>query len=374
MNSYTNEKVDNSENAGGKIKLEWQVSPDFKAMLFGNYDYVSGGAFPYMHVDSTKSSFNEPSSYDRHLFTNGLSLDWQRNGYSIHSTTGFQYLKDDMKMDQDYTTNSVFSINQMQEQHSLSQEFTVKSAADRDYRWVVGAFGFYDRRVIDTPVALKEDMIAFMQSHLPAFITYDNDQIDLPGVYTKPSKGAALFHQSTFTNLFGLENLSATAGIRLDYEHTGINFSTESIGGDLTMRPPRTNMVIPVDGDTIIEGLIVRIFEVVAQVCTAISVLTNITDISVSIKDIRPEDLMSNCFGSITICSCRVFDEENARGNGGNGGPPSTPPSKRITPKPTLKKQLSYDPETSWTYELGGRYEMFNKNFPYIRSFLYQSK
>ena len=163
INNYTNEKVDNSENAGGRIKLEWQVSPDFKALLFGNYDYVSGGAFPYMHVDSTESSFNEPSSYDRHLFTNGLSLDWLRNGFSIHSTTGFQYLKDDMKMDQDYTSKSVFSINQMQEQHSLSQEFTVKSEIGKKYNWVLGAFGFYDKKVIDTPVAIKEDGMVAMQ-------------------------------------------------------------------------------------------------------------------------------------------------------------------------------------------------------------------
>ncbi|MDD2590481.1 MAG: TonB-dependent receptor [Fermentimonas sp.] len=374
MNSYTNEKVDNSENAGGKIKLEWQVSPDFKAMLFGNYDYVSGGAFPYMHVDSTKSSFNEPSSYDRHLFTNGLSLDWQRNGYSIHSTTGFQYLKDDMKMDQDYTTNSVFSINQMQEQHSLSQEFTVKSAADRDYRWVVGAFGFYDRRVIDTPVALKEDMIAFMQSHLPAFITYDNDQIDLPGVYTKPSKGAALFHQSTFTNLFGLENLSATAGIRLDYEHTGIDFSTESIGGDLTVRPPRTNMVIPVDGDTIIEGSYCKDFLKLLPKFALQYQFSPTSQIYLSAsRGYKTGGFNEQLFSEVLQSAlAESLMRKMQEGMGGMGGPPSTPPSSReITPKPTLKKQLSYDPETSWTYELGGRYEMFNKKLSLTYALFY---
>ncbi len=108
-----------------------------------------------MHKDSTASNFNEPSSYDRHLFTNGLSLDYSGKGYSIHSTTGYQYLKDDMKMDQDYSPKSVFSIRQMQKQHSLSQEITVKSDSQRKYRWVLGAFGFYDHRVIDTPVAIK---------------------------------------------------------------------------------------------------------------------------------------------------------------------------------------------------------------------------
>jgi len=216
MNSYTGKKVDASENAGGKVKLEWEVTPSFKALLFGNYDYVSGGTFPYMHVDSTAASFNDPSSYDRHLFTNGLSLDYTGNGYSIHSTTGFQYLKDDMRMDQDYSPKSVFSLNQKQTQYSVSQEVTVKSDNEGNYRWVVGAFGFYDHRKIDSPVALKEDMVAVMQRPLdmlmnglgaPLRLVYDSDRIDLPGVYTKPARGAALFHQSTLNTLFGVDGL-----------------------------------------------------------------------------------------------------------------------------------------------------------------------
>ncbi|MDD4698275.1 MAG: TonB-dependent receptor, partial [Fermentimonas sp.] len=368
MNSNTNDKVDNSENAGGKIKLEWQATPDFKAMLFGNYDYVSGGAFPYMHVDSTESSFNEPSSYDRHLFTNGLSLDLHRNGYSIHSTTGFQYLKDDMKMDQDYTSNSVFSINQMQEQHSISQEFTVKSVADRRYRWVVGAFGFYDRRVIDTPVALKKDMIAFMQSKIPPFITYDNNQIDLPGVYTRPSRGAALFHQSTLTNLLGLDGLSATAGVRFDYEHTGLDFSTESSGGDITVRPPRTNMVIPVDGDTLIEGSFRKDFWKILPKFALQYQLSPTSQIYLSAsKGYKTGGYNEQVFSEVLQGAL----EESLMGKmpPGMGGPPSD--SEDNTRKPTLEEQLSYDPETSWTYELGGRYEMFNRKLSLTYSLFY---
>ena len=62
-----------------------------------------------------------------------------------------------MKMDQDYTSKSVFSIRQQQKQHSLSQEITVKSGTQRNYRWVVGAFGFIDNREINTPVASKRE-------------------------------------------------------------------------------------------------------------------------------------------------------------------------------------------------------------------------
>ena len=365
-NSYTGKKVDDSENAGGKFKLEWQASPSFKAMLFANYDYVSGGAFPYMHEDSTAVSFNEPSSYDRHLFTNGLSLDYTGNGYSIHSTTGFQYLKDDMKMDQDYSPKSVFSINQKQKQHSVSQEVTVKSDTQGVYRWVIGAFGFYDKREVDTPVALKDGMIGFLQSHLPPFITYDNDRIDLPGVYTKPSQGVALFHQSTLNNLFGLDGLSATAGIRFDYEHTKLDYFTESHGADITVKPPVPGMgEIKINGDTLLQGNFSKDFwEILPKFALQYQMSpTSQVYLSAS-KGYKTGGYNEQVFSEIL---------QDALAESLMSKSPMGPPSGTgdDTPKPTIEEQLSYDPETSWTYELGGRYEMLDRKLSLTYAFFY---
>lgn len=382
MNSYTGKKVDDSENAGGRVKLEWEVTPSFKALLFGNYDYVSGGAFPYMHKDSTASNFNEPSSYDRHLFTNGLSLDYTGNGYSIHSTTGFQYLKDDMKMDQDYSPKSVFSLNQKQSQYSVSQEVTVKSDNDGNYRWVVGAFGFYDHRKIDSPVALKEDMVAVMQRPLdmlmkglgaPLRLVYAGDRIDLPGVYTKPARGAALFHQSTLNNLFGVDGLSATAGIRFDYEHTGLDYITESKGGNINMEFQIPGMSMPpifVKGDTLLKGnfsndfwKILPKFALQYQMSPTSQIYLSASKgyktggyneqvFSDVLQDALTESLMRNVFKMI-------------------------PPNIKVPEMPSMgggssiEDRLSYDPETSWTYELGGRYEMLNRKLSFTYALFY---
>jgi len=370
MNNHTGKKVDASENAGGRVKLEWEMTPSFKALLFGNYDYVSGGAFPYMHKDSTASSFNEPSSYDRHLFTNGLSLDYTGNGYSVHSTTGFQYLKDEMKMDQDYSPKSVFSIRQMQEQHSVSQEFTVKSDNSRRYRWVLGAFGFSDHRVIDTPVAIKEDGMDAMQGHLdaamermgaPLRIVYANERIDLPGVYTKPSRGAALFHQSTLTDLFGLEGLSATAGLRLDYEHTGIDFSTESEGGDVNLVfniPGRPMPPVFVEGDTLLKGNYAKDFwELLPKFALKYQFSpTSIIYLSAS-KGYKTGGYNEQAFSKILQSALAASIMRNAM-SGMPGGGTGAPGGSGSTEAVPLEEQLSYDPETSWTYELGGRYQM----------------
>lgn len=383
LNSHTGKNVDASENAGGKVKMEWQPSASFKAMLFGNYDYLTEGAFPYMHIDSTASSFNEPSSYDRHLITNGLSLDYTGDGYSLHSTTGFQYLKDNMLMDQDYTPKSVFSINQKQKQQSVSQEFTLKSDAQGDYRWVVGAFGFYNSHEVDTPVALKEDAITAMQSHfgflnddpnIPLTIEYANDRIDLPGIYDKPSRGAALFHQSTLLNLFGLDGLSATAGIRFDYEHTGIDFSTESDGGAVILTVPRVGAK-PVEGDTLLSGSYRKEFwEILPKVALKYQMSPTSQAYFSASKGYKSGGYNEQAFSKLLQSALR----ESIMRNVFKLMPPGMPPIPGMPSvgapsanTPTLEEQLSYDPETSWTYELGGRYEMLDSRLSLTYALFY---
>ncbi len=397
MNSYTGQKMDASENAGMRLKLEWQVSPDFKAMLFGNYDRVSGGAFPYMQVDSTAACFNEPSSYDRNLITGGLSLNYAGNGYSIHSTTGFQYLEDDMWMDQDYSPRPIFSIRQQQEQRSFSQEFTVKSDLRGRYRWVVGLFGFVDNREVDTPVTLEKGMVEVLQRPLDAMmermgaplrLVYASDRIALPGIYIKPSHGAAFFHQSTLEDLFGVEGLSATAGIRLDYERTGLDYRTESNGGDVNIvfYPPLPLPPIFVEGDTLLVGSERKAFWEVLPKFALKYQLSPTTRLYLSaskgyktggyneqvfsevLQSALAESLMRNVFKQIppgVMPPMQNMGAKLVRGTAPTTGMPPTVGTPPATMKPpmggamtTVEEQASFAPETSWTYEVGGRYEV----------------
>lgn len=376
MNHYTGKKADASENAGGRMKWEWEINPTLKATLFAHYDYVSQGAFPYMHKDSTAVNFNEPSSYRRHLLTNGLSLRYLGNGFSVNSTTGYQFLKDDMKMDQDYTPLSVFSIRQQQKEHSLSQEITVKSESRRKYNWVVGVFGFSDYRVIDTPVSIKKDGMAAMQSHLdalannpniPVTITYANDRIDLPGIYKKPSGGLALFHQSTLDGVFGVSGLSATAGIRFDYERTEIDYFTESKGAEVTILPkqaPPAMPGIPVDGDTTMQGNFNKSFtKILPKVALKYQpVETAFVYLSAS-RGYKTGGYNEQAFSKLLQNSLMESLMRSAMKamppRPGTGGAPAA--AGPAVQTPTLEEQLSYDPETSWTYELGGRCEMFER-------------
>ncbi len=376
INNYTGKKVDDYENVGGRLKFELEANDAFSANLFSVFDFVSQGAFPYIHVDSTAVNFNEPSSYKRKLFSQGLSLKYQGEGFVVNSNTGYQYLNDDMRMDQDYSPRSVFSIQQEQNQHSLSQEITFKSDRKDRYKWVIGAFGFYDYRKINTPVAIKKDGVQMLQNILDNFIPkipgrpmpsikYANDRIDLPGVYRKPSKGIALFEQSSINDMFGAEGLSLTFGIRADYEHTTIDYFTETKGVAVNVTPPVPGIPpIKVKSDTIMEGSFSKGFwQVLPKLALQYDLKENaFVYLSVS-KGYKTGGYNEQSFSKISqdIMMESLMKKVMGGMPGGSGGmPPGIPPAKD-KPKPlTLEQQLSFDPEVSWNYELGGRFSFLN--------------
>ena len=386
INNYTGKKTDDSENVGGRLKLELEASDAFSASLFSVFDHVSQGAFPYMHIDSTAVNFNEPSSYTRKLFSQGLSLKYQGNGFVINSNTGYQYLNDEMYMDQDYSPRSVFSILQEQNQHSISQEITFKSDKKERYNWVVGAFGFYDYRKVSTPVALKEDGVGMLQDQLdrilsnipPAIkpsITYANDRIEMPGIYRKPSKGIALFQQSSMNNLFGVEGLSLTFGIRADYEHSAIEYFTETQGVEINVRPPNYPPHLPsisMKSDTLMEGRFSKGFwEVLPKIALQYDLRDDAFVYFSASKGYKTGGYNEQSFSKLlqnamqeALMGKMAAGMPSGGGTGMPGGgtkPPSDSDNSEMPKAPTLEEQLSYDPETSWNYEFGGRFSFLNK-------------
>ena len=383
-NNYTGKKADDYENMGGRLKLELEANDAFSASLFSVFDYVSQGAFPYMHIDSTAVNFNEPSSYKRKLFSQGLSLKYQGDGFVVNSNTGYQYLNDEMYMDQDYSPRSVFSILQEQNQHSISQEITFKSDKKDRYNWVVGAFGFYDYRKVSTPVALKEDGVKMLQQRIDngminipedrrPSVKYTNDRIDLPGIYRKPSKGIAFFQQSSMNTLFGAEGLSLTFGIRADYEHTAMDYFTETQGVEVKVDiPPMFPGMPPISrtlqSDTLMEGRFSKGFwEVLPKVALQYDLRDDAFVYASISKGYKTGGYNEQSFSDIlqnAMQEALMGKMPGGMAPGGRPGANDTPPAEAEseTPKkPTLEEQLAYSPETSWNYELGGRLTFLDK-------------
>lgn len=239
-NQFTGKKADWEESAGGRFKLDWHILPQLKAEYSFNYDYADQGAFPYGKYNPETDkvapvNINDPSNYNRKMLANHLLLEYQTDKFALTSTTGFQWFKDDMQMDQDYDTTSVFTLNQKQLQRAWSEEIAIRSNTKSNYQWSFGAYGFYNDLHTEGPVTFKKDGIGVLQKvfddlkannpNMPVTLKVMDEELYIPGSFSTPSYGAAVFHQSTINNLF-TKGLSLTAGVRLDYEKQEMDYQS----------------------------------------------------------------------------------------------------------------------------------------------------
>jgi len=211
-NQYTQKPADKETSAGGRLKLEWNISPEFTAQYAVNFDHVDQGAFPYGAYDLTTNkvaqpSFNDPMSYNRNMLTNSLSLQYKTKCWILTSITSHQHFEDDMKMDLDYSASDKMALEQIQKQNALNEELILKSNALSDYQWSFGATGFLQKLDNTSPLNMK------------------NYHLTIPGFFNTDNKGAALFHQSTLNNIL-IKGLSVTGGLRLDYEDVNLDYNT----------------------------------------------------------------------------------------------------------------------------------------------------
>ena len=202
-NSYLDEKVDKMNETEERIGLYYKPADNWLVRLTSNFTYSDQGGYPYAPVDTETNTlqdikYNRYSSFRRLISTNGLGITYTGPVVSFNSQTSFQYINSKQGIDQDFTTVDKSFVENARHQNMLSQEFTLKSSSESRYQWVIGAFGMMEHvnRTVD-----NFSLSAGSLSHTD---------------YCVPTSSLAIYHQSTY-NIW--QGLTATAGIRLDYEH-----------------------------------------------------------------------------------------------------------------------------------------------------------
>ena len=214
-NSYLDKKVDKMNETEERIGLYYQPSDAWLVRLTSHFSYSDQGGYPYAPVDVETNtlqpiSYNRFSSFRRLISTNGLGITYTGAAVSFNSQTSFQYIESKQAIDQDFTTVDKSFVENARHQNMVSQELTLKSNSDSRYQWVIGAFG--------------------MMEHVNR--TVDNLSPSTPSIshtdYCVPTSSLALYHQSTY-NIW--QGLSATAGIRFDYEHAKTKYDNKKVTG-----------------------------------------------------------------------------------------------------------------------------------------------
>ncbi len=260
-NITTGKKNDNMQSAGTRVRGIWQASNALKVDFNVSYDYADEGGYPYYYIGGDDGfntpkgeiSNNRPSSYRRNLFNAGVNIEYQAPRFVMNATTGYQHLNDRMFLDQDFISTDIFTLEQKQNLNTLNEEITFRSKGNRTWDWVMGASGFVQGLRTIGPVTFHGDGVKWMQglinSYMPDLsaagmsmgVTINDPEMVDSGIFRTPVTNGALFHQSTFHLT---DKLSATIGLRLDYEHTRMEYNADGrINYDFKMNSAR----MPID-------------------------------------------------------------------------------------------------------------------------------
>ena len=225
-NEYNGKKCDNEQQYGGRFKLQWRPSRNFHIDNTFYFSVLRQGGYPYESVETGKIAYNDTCFYRRNSFNDGLTLRWIMPHFTLSSITSFQYIDDNMTLDQDFLPQSYFTLTQARKQSTFTQDIVIKGKESNQYKWLVGAFGFYKHLDMNAPVTFKdygiEQLIENNRNNaIPSYpIYWDTRSFVLSSVFENPGHGLALYHQSSYS----IDNWNFIAGIRLDYEKTSLSY------------------------------------------------------------------------------------------------------------------------------------------------------
>jgi outer membrane receptor protein involved in Fe transport len=340
------------ENAGAaqsaslRLNLDWRPLEKLSFNYTGSYEYAEQNGYAYGKYSAATGlpdsiNYNDPIFYGRDVFNNSLRIEYAADRFKIASTTGFQALKDSLQLDNDFAPESMFTLFQKQDIQSVNEEITIRSTNAKHFRWIGGVSGFYNKTRTDSKVTFKDDGIAFIlesikNAGMPFQMDITSATIPVTGDYTTKNHGLAAFAQ--LTHDFGVEGLSASAGLRADYEKVAIDYINRS-NFDYTVTmpgPPR-----PISGsklDSIDGGSTMEFTQILPKFALRYERSGKSAFASVS-KGYRAGGYNLQMFSDLMSLKMRAFNRPLAI---------------------DANDAISFKSEYSWNFEIGGRLSLCN--------------
>lgn len=232
-NEYNGKNCDWERQGSARMRVVWQPSSSLTLSNTLSASVSRQGGYPYEWVESGRIAYNDTCFYKRTSVMDGLTINKLWNKWSLSSITSYQYIDDNMTLDQDFTPLSYFTLTQARREHAVTQELVARSRDEEAYKWLVGAFGFYRRYHMDAPVTFKDTGIkSLIEDHInqvnPYYpVVWKERSFELGSRFTNPTWGVALYHQSSID----WQRFTFTAGLRLDYEHASLQYHSETHTG-----------------------------------------------------------------------------------------------------------------------------------------------
>lgn len=246
-NKFDGELLDHEKSGSLRLKFDWRISDNVYLQNAFSTSILRQGGYPYESVERGEIAYNDPCYYNRFTLNDGLTLQWRTDKFTFSSVSAVQWLDDNMTLDQDFLPEPYFTLTQKQKEWSLTEDVVIKGeAAQGNYHWLVGAFGFYKHMDMRAPVTFKDVGIAkLIEQHRndqnPEYpIRWDSREFVLNSDFTIPTGGMAIYHQSRYD----LDRWHFTFGIRFDWEQSTLNYTSYcNTGYEVTHRQPNGEFV-----------------------------------------------------------------------------------------------------------------------------------
>lgn len=358
-NQYNGKKCDKENQGSLRWKTVWQPSQVVSVENVASLQLTRQGGYPYEYIETGQINYNDTCYYRRTSVSDGVTVKWNLGNVSLSSITSFQYIDDDMTLDQDFLPMDYFTLTQTKREWAFTQDFIGRGVVG-GYSWLGGLFGFYKRTRMDAPVTFKKDGISNLitdrinnNPKIPIKLEWDEDRMLLDSRFTNPVYGVALYHQSSYS----FDRWNFALGLRLDIEHNELDYTT-ACNTSYSVLPKNPMMPMPPMLNNPLEigesDRLSKTFVELLPKFTATYSFDGDNNIYASVsRGYKAGGFNTQMFS--TILQNQLMDAmKSAMPMGGGGG------ASAETPEYDTKDVVSYKPEYSYNYEIGAHLSAFD--------------
>lgn len=388
-NSTTGKRAGSSNEAGGKMRFVYLRSNRLTYDFTADYQYTDQRSFPYGTLDLSTNRVSSPTTnrdntYRRNMFNSALNIKYVMQDMAFNSTTSYQFLNDDMNMDQDYTALDFMHLQQKQLQNGFTQEFVLKGTKKR-WHHTTGLFLSRQWTKTDAPVSFDKDftdnmgatiqsamynaMVSSMKdkfSKIPGMteeaaeqkaketisraggVSVNSLSMAVPGLFHTPQFNLGIFHESAFDLT---DRLTMTIGLRYDYNHVKIDYTT-SATMDVAVS------VMGIDASSKLRSILCNSNKNdFNQVLPKLGFTLNISDNGSNIYALVNKGYRSGGY-NIQMFSDILQSELRANSSTAMRADHDIPHTEEDYSK--INSTISYKPEFCWNYEVGSHLNIFN--------------
>ena len=367
-NAHDGARCGETQELSMRWKTVWRPTENFSLENVVSGVHSRQHGYPYAFEQTGEVNYNDTCFYRRWGLTEGLSLKWITEHFTLASITGLQMLHDNMTLDQDFLPESYFTLTQRQHDLSATQDIVLRGATG-NYTWLAGVFAFYKHNRMMAPVTFKEDgidrlILDNINGNIPPKIgigyRWNSPDFLLDSRFRSPVKGIALYHRSAYT----AGPFDLAVGLRFDYEHNSMSYkSNVNTSASIWRSTPAGDMkMLDLSGDINEAG---RLSQTFREFLPTFSVTFNHNNSAFYASVSRGykaggyntqmfsqilQDRMENRLKEETVEKVTaMMGPQMGQMIGGMMGDLKDVDVDRV---------VSYRPETSWNYEVGGHFYM----------------